>query len=257
MVLPGFILASSKILLMLPPVPTAVNDWMKAYASKHLNRINDRGTVAASLAEVREIADELGVKTDEHLDDRTRLVFKVGRVEYELLTWHPDGRPGEPDERDAKIEQLTAELAALRAAAALQPDADPSGLGYSREADDPTPVSPARVPLHTGGVVDGGQLVDETDAPPSSLLPKPIAKHYETGAYSNGPGSSGVDCACGVVFDGFDTLNEAAEQLKRHIDTANAEPAYVPTFGEPGYPGCPGCGKTVAQHAPGCTEDAD
>lgn len=42
---------------------------------------------------------------------------------------------------------------------------DASGMDYTRadsEPDDPTPVSPARVPLHTGGVVDGGQLVDET-----------------------------------------------------------------------------------------------
>jgi hypothetical protein len=41
---------------------------------------------------------------------------------------------------------------------------DPTGLAYTRaddEADDPTPVSPGRVPLHTGGLVDGGQLVDE------------------------------------------------------------------------------------------------
>jgi hypothetical protein len=40
-------------------------------------------------------------------------------------------------------------------------------LSYSRadsEADDPAPVSPARVPMHTGAVVDGGQLVDETPA---------------------------------------------------------------------------------------------
>lgn len=28
-----------------------------------------------------------------------------------------------------------------------------------------------------------------------------------------------------------------------------------PKFDEPGYSGCPGCGKTVAQHAPGCRED--
>jgi hypothetical protein len=38
---------------------------------------------------------------------------------------------------------------------------DPTGQLYSREADDPTPPG-ARGPLHTGGVVDGGQLVDET-----------------------------------------------------------------------------------------------
>jgi hypothetical protein len=40
------------------------------------------------------------------------------------------------------------------------------GFGYSREADDdPTPVSPARVPLHTGSVVDGDVLI--TDKPAS------------------------------------------------------------------------------------------
>lgn len=33
------------------------------------------------------------------------------------------------------------------------------GHGFSREADDPTPVSPARVPLHTGSVVEGDELI--------------------------------------------------------------------------------------------------
>lgn len=42
--------------------------------------------------------------------------------------------------------------------------ADPTGLGYSREAepDDPRPVSPGRVPLHTGAMTADG-LVDETN----------------------------------------------------------------------------------------------
>lgn len=40
-------------------------------------------------------------------------------------------------------------------------DADPTGLSYSREADDPTPVSGARVEPHVGGVTDAGP-VDET-----------------------------------------------------------------------------------------------
>lgn len=39
---------------------------------------------------------------------------------------------------------------------------DPTGLDYSRDvADDPTPVSPARAPLHVG-VMDDGGLVDVT-----------------------------------------------------------------------------------------------
>lgn len=88
-------------------------------------------------------------------------------------------------EREAELEKLRAEVAELRAAASQsvwcgggctqvadhpgECDPDATGLGYSREADDPTPVSPERVPLHTGAVVDGGQLVDETEVRP---LPK-------------------------------------------------------------------------------------
>lgn len=52
------------------------------------------------------------------------------------------------------------------------PAADPSGLSYSRavdEPDDPTPVSPARVPLHTGAMTDCG-LVDESDDSPFAPL---------------------------------------------------------------------------------------
>jgi hypothetical protein len=48
--------------------------------------------------------------------------------------------------------------------------ADRTGMAYSRaddEPDDPRPVSPARVPLHTGGMTDGG-LVDETPAVPDT-----------------------------------------------------------------------------------------
>lgn len=97
--------------------------------------------------------------------------------------------------KEAELERLRAEVIALRAAAALQPDADASGLGYSREADDPTPVSGARMP------------------------------HHESGGWKGtGPGSCGVECACGVVFDGFDTLVAAAEQLARHIEAATAGP---------------------------------
>ncbi len=50
--------------------------------------------------------------------------------------------------------------------------ADPTGLTYSREADDPTPVSPARGgPVHTGVLVDGGELVDVTPAAEPKCTP--------------------------------------------------------------------------------------
>jgi hypothetical protein len=37
--------------------------------------------------------------------------------------------------------------------------ADDTGLHYSREADDPTPVSPARAPSHVGSVIEGNELI--------------------------------------------------------------------------------------------------
>lgn len=54
-----------------------------------------------------------------------------------------------------EVARLRAEVEALRA--------ERSGLGYSREADDPTPVSPARVPLHTGSVIADGVLVTDKE----------------------------------------------------------------------------------------------
>jgi hypothetical protein len=98
---------------------------------------------------VRDIADRLGVKTDERLDDRTSVEVRVGSVDYEVIAWHRGGRP---DEREAEIEKLRARIAELEATT-------DTGHGFSREADDPTPVSPARVPLHTGSVVEGDELV--------------------------------------------------------------------------------------------------
>jgi hypothetical protein len=56
--------------------------------------------------------------------------------------------------KEAELERLRAELIALRAAAVLQPDADPAGLGFSRDDIEPEPAC-----ADCGGnvrVVDGG-----------------------------------------------------------------------------------------------------
>jgi hypothetical protein len=137
--------------------------------------------------------------------------------------------------REAQLEKLRAEVAELRAAAGQSgfvdgpcedsdcPNAswphsassdlvdDPTGMGYSREADDPTPVSPARMPLHTGGMVGpvgGGELVDETEPEP------PV--HLEI---------AGAKVMCGLAIIDLDTghgwtNDHAAVTCKACIDQA-------------------------------------
>lgn len=87
------------------------------------------------------------------------LGLKVERAERTVQAWM--GVQGE-----APVTVYWSAYLPKETAPAVDPDPDPTGLAYSRadDADDPTPVSPARVPLHTGGVVDGGRLVDETPA---------------------------------------------------------------------------------------------
>jgi hypothetical protein len=81
--------------------------------------------------------------------------------------------------RDVEIKRLEAELAVLkrdrehdiaeRLVAEARPGYLPGGLDFDRSdvADDPTPVSPARVEPHWGGLagpLDGGQLVTYDEA---------------------------------------------------------------------------------------------
>jgi len=117
----------------------------------------------AGLARLRQIAANFGEKPDEHTDDRTSVMHRFGVIEYKVITWHRSGRPVEGGEREAELKRLRARVAELEATT----DPDATGLAYSRtdsEADDPTPVSPARVPLHTGSVVDGGELITDKAA---------------------------------------------------------------------------------------------
>lgn len=116
----------------------------------------------------------------------------------------------EAADKDAELRELRRRIAELEASTDRP---DPTGLGYSRadsDEDDPTPVSPARG-LHAGAVTD------------DSLVPKPIAAHYETDSWKHAEfGDFGVECACGATFNGFDTPAKAAAQLARHIEAANA-----------------------------------
>lgn len=192
----------------------AKNSWVpvpsEAYASKQLNGIEDPALVAPSLAKVRDIAARFGVKTDESLPDRTRAGISFGNIEYRLLAWHKGGRPGEPDERDIELERLRAENAELRAAVPAGALPGDDGLGYSREADDPTPVSGGRLTPHfatqEGTVRDSHLVIDEQAADGSAgLVPAPIAAHYDATGW-NGRAAGEASCACGETFGGVKAL---------------------------------------------------
>jgi hypothetical protein len=234
------------------------NPWLpvpyRTHSYEHLSAPEDVPSEAAGVAKVREVAERLGLKADEHLDDRTEVTIEFGKSDFQLVAWHKDGRPAEPapdfvdgpcldqDCPNASWPHLAssdlAELApepgghayrgdgvsgcdallagkircgagrslhpephpswpaeselkpweslapqAERIAESMKPidpdssmeahydaEADALGLAYSRaddEPDDPTPVSPARVPLHTGAVTDGGLVDDEAECPSS------------------------------------------------------------------------------------------
>jgi hypothetical protein len=174
----------------------ALADWLKAnpdapmpysvQATEHWNEHPGDPTPSAAIATVRNLGQMYGVKLDEHLDDRTRFIVPFGTASYELVVWHKDGRPAER-EASACTCPLGPEDAHFADCPWYQgpictperrldhghtiacgPMADPRGLAYTRadsEADDPTPVSPARVPMHTGGMTAEG-LVDETPVEP-------------------------------------------------------------------------------------------
>jgi hypothetical protein len=126
-----------------------------------------------------------------------------------------------PDPRDVELARLRARVAELEAFDAH---------GFSREADDPTPASPARVQPHTGGfrssiLADGTrkgepvQLIDELE----ELTPASAVEHGKATVRKGGDRRScGVTCLCGAAFTGFDTLAEAVVQFNRHIDTSAA-----------------------------------
>lgn len=144
---------------------------------------------AEGLATVRALAAKHGTKVQAHLDDRTETTIPAGGFDLGVIAWHKDGRPAEP-----------------KPEATCDEPVDETGLGHSRE------VAPEDAPPATG---------------------RRIKPHLEDGTCiqvrgwkGEDPGTCGVEAACGVTFDGFDTLAEAQAILARHV----CEP--VPAAGE-------------------------
>jgi hypothetical protein len=62
-----------------------------------------------------------------------------------------------------------------------------------------------------------GNLVTTVDPP----------EHKQVAGWGGGGTLCGMECACGTVFDGFDTFVEVREQLDRHIEDESSEPKAV------------------------------
>lgn len=87
---------------------------------------------------------------------------------------------------------------------------DRLGLAYEREADDPTPVSGARVPPHFGGLVDDRGLVDDgelLDAAPTNSF----TVHFSFGHGQTDPdtGENLLDKYVTVTAPTYDACREA------------------------------------------------
>lgn len=89
-----------------PWAPTVRHNGYVSPAGLQVDLFGDEG-----LAEVRAIADRLGMTVDEHLDDRASVRVHVGSVAYSVIAWRPTEE------------------------AADEATADPTGLLHSR-ADD-------------------------------------------------------------------------------------------------------------------------
>lgn len=175
------------------PMPYGIDAWQQVGNEE----IRDDLSPAAGLHLVREVADRIGVEADESAHDHTEVRIKFGkRTEYKLLSWHKAGRPGAVDPRDAELERLRAENAALKSAA---------GFGYSRDMGDeeptlPVPVSPGRG-LHAIDAVSGIAKSGKREHEPELVDGGKLVDEAVSGVHYMEPGPDGVSAdrvACGV-----------------------------------------------------------
>lgn len=109
--------------------------------------------------------------------------------------------------------------------------------GREQPATRPTPTTPGPSDAAVTPPVDPGATpAPAAPVPPDPQEPAQTPEHYETSGWTGGDSGSGVACACGVQFDGFDSLKAAGEELARHIETPEpgSAPSTAPSGSGPG-----------------------
>lgn len=96
-------------------------------------------------------------------------------------------------------------------------------------------VEPKPAPEPEGLDSLSDQAAGMAAADEAGVLTAPEPEHYHVAGTAGGPGENSAECACGLVFDGFDTHAGAMEFLSRHIanpEPTEAEQEWLFTFGE-------------------------
>jgi hypothetical protein len=140
--------------------PWAPLPYLHMQADMHRSEIG--GDIDADgLAELHRIADALGEKVDEHLDDRTSTGRQFGSVEYKVIGWHKAGRPlvisdetieqagrmGSWNEREQRWDdptptQLATVADKLRADQAAEPTCQGAPAGFEADCGTAGPHGP-------------------------------------------------------------------------------------------------------------------
>ncbi|PZG05800.1 hypothetical protein C1I95_32475 [Micromonospora craterilacus] len=89
-------------------------------------------------------------------------------------------------------------------------------------------IDPAAPPAEAAGDAGGYRLTEAGeqaltagDEPATPAVDEQAGPHRMAAGWKGEPGECGAECACGVTYDGFDSLGAASELLDRHIAIAN------------------------------------
>lgn len=173
------------------------------------------GSRAAKVQGLRELADWLEANPEVPFAD-------TGYLAINTWAWQvrPGGHYSTDDEADAEVLRKTAALIGVSHIEGKH--GGPHGLVVKEFAGrvryelchvvKQAPTAPAED--LTPGV---GEVAGPAEGVGPATAPNGETEHYHVGGAAGGPGENDAECACGVIFTGFDTHADAVAVLDRHI----------------------------------------